>query len=318
MSPEVTVAVVSWNTRDLLRHCLSSLEPEHREGRADVWVIDNASNDGSPEMVRAEFPWVSLIAGDKNLGFGPAVNEVARRTSAPWIAPANADIELTPGALEAMLATGSEACVGSVAPRLITADGSTQHSVHAFPTIRLASLFAIGAYKLPGLGDRLCVEGYWRPERPREIDWAHGAFLIVRRTAWDQICGFDPAQWMYAEDIDLHWRLSRAGWVARYQPLAQVRHAVSAAATKAFGGARAQRHLLATYLWQRRTLGAATTYACALINAAGAAMRLPGAIAIRPSEARRAALKRYAFFFRAHLRGLASKETLERAVAPPR
>lgn len=313
MTPQVTIAVVSWNTRELLRRCLASMAAEATSGRAEVWVIDNASSDSSPQMVRDEFPWVNLIAGEDNLGFGPAVNEVARRAQAPWIAPANADIELTEGALDALLAVAADREVGVVAPRLVMSDGATQHSVHAFPTVALALLFAVGAYRLPGLGDRLCVEGYWRADRSREVDWAHGAFLLVRREAFDAIGGFEPRQWMYAEDIDLHWRLRRAGWQARYEPAARVRHAVSAAAIQAFGDARLERHLLATYAWLVRRRGVVVTRAIALINAGGAGVRwlgfaVLGSVAPRRFRPQR---RRLAGYLRAHLAGLRRRRGYE-------
>src|SRR5205823_6559200 len=88
---EVTVAVVSWNTRDLLAHCLDSLAREVRAGTAEAWVVDNASADGSPALVREHYPWARLLALDENVGFGAAVNLVADRTESPWLAVANAD-----------------------------------------------------------------------------------------------------------------------------------------------------------------------------------------------------------------------------------
>lgn len=319
MSPEVTVAVVSWNTRELLRRCLRSLEGETRSGRCEVWVIDNASTDGSAEMVREQFGWAELIAAGENLGFGAAVNEVAGRSQAPWIAPANADIELTDGALDALLGAGEDPATAVVAPRLLVDDGSTQHSVHAFPTVGLALLFALGAYRLPRLGDRLCVEGRWDPDRPRAIDWAHGAFLLIRREAFDAAGGFDPEQWMYAEDVDIHWRLRRLGWRARYEPRARVRHAVSAAAIKAFGADRTRRHLLATYAWQARRRGLVVAWSCALINCAGAALRWgPVALAAALAPRRYGPLRdRLAAYARAHAAGLRGRSALDRAAARP-
>src|SRR5438046_1103113 len=78
-TPIVAVAIVSWNTRELLRRCLQSLAPEQELGRAEAWVVDNASTDGSPDLVRDEFPWAKLVASDENLGFGRAVNLVAKQ-----------------------------------------------------------------------------------------------------------------------------------------------------------------------------------------------------------------------------------------------
>src|SRR5436853_4362572 len=87
-APEVSIAIVSWNTRDLLARCLESLAPEVDRGRAEVWVVDNASEDGSPDLVRERFEGVHLIASSENLGFGTAINLVARQTSSEWLATA--------------------------------------------------------------------------------------------------------------------------------------------------------------------------------------------------------------------------------------
>ena len=269
MPPDVAVAVVSWNTRDLLRECLRSFEGVDE---AEVWVVDNASTDGSPDMVRDEFPWVRLEALDANVGFGPAVNLVAARTSAPWIAPANADIALRPGALGALLRAGARfPRAGVLAPRLELPSGATQHSVYAFPTVPFTALFNLGLHRR--LGDRLCLEGHWDPSRERDVDWAIGAFLLVRRAAWDAAGGFDDQQWMYAEDLDLGWRVARAGYTTRYVPAARVLHHASAATTQAWGDERTLRWLRSTYAWMLRRRGPLRTRATALLNVAGAYAR---------------------------------------------
>src|SRR5205085_372219 len=133
---EVAVAVVSWNTRDLLARCLDSLRADAESGLAEVWVVDNASSDGSGDLVAEPY-------------------------------------------------------------------GSTQHSVHSFPLLGFTAAFNLGLHRVvPGLGDHLAIPGRWDPSRPREVDWAVGALLLVRRAAWENAGGFDPGQWMYAEDLD--------------------------------------------------------------------------------------------------------------------
>ena len=262
----VAVAVVSWNTRDLLRACLRSLADDPL---AEVWVVDNASDDGSAEMVRADFPEVRLLALDENVGFGAAVNMVAERSSAPWIAPANADIELRPGALRALIDAGARhPRAGILAPRLELPSGEPQHSVYAFPTVPFTLVFNIGLANR--FGDRFCLEGRWNPERERDVDWAIGAFLVVRRAAWDAVGGFDPQQWMYAEDLDLGWRAACAGWRTHYVPAARVLHHASAATTQAWGDERTLRWLRSTYAWMLRRRGPLRTRATALINVLGA------------------------------------------------
>src|SRR6202011_88109 len=102
---------------------------------------------------------------------------------------------------------------GAVAPRLVLPDGTTQHSVFAFPTVPFAFILATGAYRhWAGLADRLAIPGHWDSARSRRVPWAVAAFLLIRRAAWDQLGGFDERQWMYAEDLDLGWRLREAGW----------------------------------------------------------------------------------------------------------
>ena len=267
--PLVAVAVVSWNTRDLLRDCLRSLAGQ---SLAEVWVVDNASQDGSAAMVAQEFPSVRLVASERNLGFGPAVNLVASQTTAPWIAPANADVELAPGALRALLDAGERhPRAGILAPRLELPSGETQHSVYAFPTIPFTARFNLGFHRR--VGDRLCLEGFWDPTRERDVDWAIGAFLLVRRAAWDAAGGFDQGQWMYAEDLDLGWRAARAGWSTRYVPSARVLHHASAATTQAWGDERTLRWLRSTYAWMLRRRGLIRTRVTAAINVAGAYAR---------------------------------------------
>ena len=313
-SPAVAVAVVSWNTRELLDACLRSLQPEAEAGRAEVWVVDNGSRDGSPDLVRERFPWVELVEPGENLGFGPAVNLVARRTEAAWIAPANSDIELEPGALETLLATGAERTnAGIVAPRLVLPSGSTQHSVHPFPTLALTVLFNLGLHHLSRrLGDRLTLEGYWDEDRPREVDWAIGAFMIVRREAFDAAGGFDEAQWMYAEDLDLGWRIRRAGWTTRYEPRARVRHVGGAAAGQAFGDEVVTRWMAASYGWMARRRGMALTWAVAGINWGGAALLLALATVLSKVWPRRYLHRRadHRRWMRAHRSGLRSRRTL--------
>ena len=314
MSAEVAVAVVSTNLRELLAKTLESLGPDAESGLVEVWVVDNASVDGSPEMVRERFPWVSLVASDQNLGYGRAVNLVAERTHTEWLAPANEDIEVRPGAIRRLLDTGrAHAEAGVVAPRLELLDGSTQHSVHPFPTLWLTALYNLGLHRVvPGLGDRLCLEGYWDDTRAREVDWAMATFMLVRRAAWDAVGGFDQAQWMHAEDLDLGWRMRKGGWRTRYDPAATISHVGSAASKKAFGEDLMTRFMAASYAWQARRRGVAVARATALINCAGMAVRLAAITPLARLAGGRLDRTResYRYWLRAHRAGLAPRAEL--------
>ena len=314
--PLVAVAVVSWNTRDLLRRCLESFRAEAESGRAEVWVVDNASSDGSAQMVRDEFAWVELVASQENLGFGPAVNLVAGRTSTPWVGVANADIALEPGALDAMLAAADrDTGAGAIAPRLVLPDGSTQHSVLAFPTITFNAVVASGIGRLvPPLAERFLLLGSFDSDRPRRVPWALAAFLLVRREAWDAIGGFDEHQWMYAEDLDIGWRLHAAGWATRYEPQARVLHESSASTDQAWGeGGKVERWQRSTYAWMLRRMGAPRTRVGAAIQIAGQAVRIalltPAARLAPARYGRRRDAARW--WMRLHRAGLASRADLE-------
>jgi N-acetylglucosaminyl-diphospho-decaprenol L-rhamnosyltransferase len=314
-APEVAIAIVSWNTCELLRSCLQSIAPEVDAGRIETWVVDNGSSDGSDELVRSQFRWAKLVASAENLGFGAAVNLVARQTQTPWLAMANADTELTQGALLRLLQAGEhDPRAGVIAPRLLLPDGTSQHSVYGFPTLPFALAFNLGFGSISPLGDRLALPARWNPMRDRVVDWAVGAFLLVRRTAWEAIGGFDPWQWMYAEDLDLGWRMAAAGWRTRYEPGAVVRHHGEAATTKMWGPDRDIRWQRSTYAWMVRRRGIVRTRLFALINTVGAATRmsLVAPLALLAGGARRERLRALRRWTKLHFENLtARREVLE-------
>jgi GT2 family glycosyltransferase len=270
------VAVISWNTRELLHRCLQSLAPDVRSGLAEVWVVDNASSDGSAAMVRATHPWAHVIALEKNIGYGRAVNLVAAQTRSSWFALANSDVALETSALVRLIACGeADPGAGIVAPRLVLPTGETQHLAWAFPTIPSTLAQNIGASLLPGrVADHLLVRGGWDPDRPRRIPWAVGAFLLVRRHAWDEVGGFDAGQWMSAEDLDLGWRFWQAGWATRYEPSAVVHHEESSATRQVWGDALAIHWQRCAYAWMVRRMGRGRTVIVGMLNLVGSGARL--------------------------------------------
>jgi N-acetylglucosaminyl-diphospho-decaprenol L-rhamnosyltransferase len=286
--PAVAVAVVSWNTRELLEKCLASLAHDATAGLAEVWVVDNASADASADAARRH-SFARVVTPGRNLGYGPAINLVARATTTPWLACANADVALTPGALEQLLAAGAGApTAGALAPRLLLPGGTTQHSVHAFPTLRTLAAYQSGVARIvPRVGERLAFAGLWDPQRERDVDWAVGAFQLIRREAWEAAGGFEERPDLYAEDLDLGWRLRRAGWVTRYVPSALVHHEESAATTRAWGDGRHERRQVATYAWLARRRGRRHAAAAAAINVAGSVARAPSDPKPRLAEALR-------------------------------
>ena len=315
MSAPVAVAVVSWNTRDLLDRCLRALRPDADAGLAEVWVVDNASSDGSAALVRERHGWVQLVETGANLGYGAAVNLVAQRTSSPWLAASNADVALRPGALERLLAAGeADPGAGVVAPRLVLPDGRTQQSFWAFPTVPNTAAQNAGTRVLGRrLGRRLTLRGAWEPDRGGRVPWAIGAFLLVRRDAWDEVGGFDPEQWMSAEDLDLGWRMREAGWATRYAPEAIADHEESAATGAVWGAALPLHWQRCAYAWMLRRRGRARTATVGVLNVAGAGTRLVAYAALSPVRPElRGRLRPLAKWTLVHTYGLAPRRVLAR------
>jgi N-acetylglucosaminyl-diphospho-decaprenol L-rhamnosyltransferase len=219
------VVIVSYRCEGLLRDCLASLRAHPPRGPMRVIVVDNASGDGTPDMVRREFAEVELIEQPHNSGFSVANNVGIAAGSAPYVLVLNPDTRITPGSLDVVLGVLEErAEVGMAGPRLELDDGSFDHaSRRAFPT----PLSALGHFT--GVGRREGASGalaaYRAPEvESGPVDAINGAFMLIRRSALDQVGAFDPRYWMYMEDLDLCYRFERAGWTTWYEPSATVIH----------------------------------------------------------------------------------------------
>jgi GT2 family glycosyltransferase len=190
-----------------------------------VVVVDNASGDGTVEMVTAEFPEVDLIASETNLGFAAATNLGARRGDAHYLLALNPDTAVTEGALDTVLATiEAHPEVAVAGARLLQEDGSLDHaSKRSFPT----PLSALGHFT--GIGRRSRARGrlaaYRAPDvESGPVDAVNGAFMLMRRSAFERAGGFDEGYWMYMEDLDLSYRLAESGWLSWYEPSATVVH----------------------------------------------------------------------------------------------
>ena len=237
MDPALDVVIVGYRSRELLRGCLESLRAYPPSCPMKVIVVDNGSQDGTVEMVEAEHPEVEMVASPTNLGFAAATNLGARRGAAPYLLALNPDTAVTPGALDTVIAVlEREPEVGVVGPRLIRPNGSFDHAAkRSFPTplSALAHFTGIGRRASSG---RLAA--YRAPEvSSGRVDAVNGAFMLMRRSAFERIGGFDEGYWLYMEDLDLSFTLARAGLATWYEPAATVMH-VKAGTT---GGERSAR-----------------------------------------------------------------------------
>lgn len=275
----VGAVVVNYNTAALLEDCLASLASE---GIRSTVVVDNASTDDSRAVAdRAGVLWLQTGA---NLGYGRAANLGASHpaiSSLPWILVCNPDVELTAGAVRALAGTlSADPALGAVGPRLSNPDGSLYPSARTFPSLVDAAGHGLLGLLVPG---NRFTRRYrlldWDHRDLARVDWVSGACLMVRRDAWAEVGGFDPAYFMYLEDVDLCWRLGRAGWGVAYQPAAEVVHVQGVSADRHPYRMLAAHHR-SLWLFARRTARGPSRLALPLVLV-GLAARLGMAAARR-------------------------------------
>jgi len=222
-APEVTAIVVSYNARHLLARCLSHLDAERHE----VIVVDNASEDGSAELVRQEFPNVALIEAGANLGFGAANNLAMQQASGAYFALINSDAWAIDDGLETLVRfAASDPAAGIVGPRLVEEDGRVQKSVRGYPTVwRLCTEYFFLRKLAPSTRALNAFYGAgFDYASVREADWLMGAALVVRRELIEEIGGFDERFFLFSEEVDLCFRARQAGWKTVYTPSATFVH----------------------------------------------------------------------------------------------
>lgn len=224
--PEVAAVIVTHETRDEALACLATLPAA---GASEVVLVDSGSTDGTATAVRDAHPEVEVVELP-NVGYGRAANVGVARTSAPYIVIANADTRFQPGSI-ARLGASLEAHpeVGSAGPLVRYPDGRPQASARRFPSMSQAMGHALLGLWFPSnrwtRAYRMLDED---PERAKDVDWLSGCALSLRRAAFVDVGGFDPAYFMYVEDVDLGYRLRQSGWRIRYEPSAEVIHHVGA------------------------------------------------------------------------------------------
>jgi N-acetylglucosaminyl-diphospho-decaprenol L-rhamnosyltransferase len=222
--PDVSIIVLSWNVRDLLRRCLTSLPLN--SSSSEIIVVDAASTDGSPEMVRAEFPQVALIASNENLGYTRGNNLGLRAAKGRYLLILNPDTEIVGDAIPQMLAfMDAHPHAGMLGPQLLYPDRTVQSTRRRFPS--LATAFFESTWLQP-LAPRRLLDHYYARDLPDdaigEVGWVVGAALLVRREAYEQVGGFDEGFFMYSEEMDWCRRMKAAGWQVIYFPAARIIH----------------------------------------------------------------------------------------------
>ena len=224
---DISLILVSFNTRDVLRESLQSVAREQGSFRLEIFVVDNNSRDGSVEMVEAEFPHVRVIRSEVNLGFGAANNVALEQARGRYIVLLNSDAFLTPDSLRLSVENmDADPSVGLAGGRLVGRDYSWQPSARMFPSIVSDFKVMTGlAAKFPksrffGSFDRTWAD----PMEPAEVDWVPGAYSIIRSEALARVGFFDPEFFLYSEEVDLCRRIQEAGYKIMYWPEIVVIH----------------------------------------------------------------------------------------------
>lgn len=265
--PKVSVIVVSFNTKEKLRRCLSCIEPEH-----EVIVVDNASVDGSPEMVASDFPSARLIANTDNVGFGVANNQGMLVASGDLILLLNSDCYADPGAISTLASVFNDPAVIAAGGKLKNTDGSLQESVAGPLTLGAVFLEQSLVEKL--LGRLGLVRGYWRTgplseaNVPAPVEQVMGACLMMR-----PVERFDERFFLYVEDTDLCLRLRRHGKIL-YVPTAEFTHELGSSSSGMNKWLGVARYNVGKELFFAIHKGGAAASACLVMDRLGALLRL--------------------------------------------
>jgi GT2 family glycosyltransferase len=224
---DLSVVIVAWNAKHYLELCLESLESAPPRRSMEVIVVDNASADGTSEMIEARFPWVKLIKSDENLGFAKGNNVAIRQCQGRYIALVNPDVIVLPGCLDALADfLDQNPKVGNVGPRVFNPDMSQQSTCRRFPN--LWNNFCDAA----GLATSFKGSRFWAGEhmfyfphdRMITVDVLVGCFSMIRRETFDGVGLLDENLFMYGDDVDWCRRAWNAGWKVVFFPGARAIH----------------------------------------------------------------------------------------------
>ena len=232
----LSIVIVSWNAKKFVDECLGSLRTVSGQSDVEIFVVDNCSTDGTPELVRESYPEVVLIQNQSNVGFARANNVGIARSTGEYVALINSDVRVLPGCIEKMLAyMRSDSRVGLLGPRMLGATGKSARSYMSAPTlwrcfcralaldVVFPSSKALGSYTMP----------YFKRDQITEVDVLNGWFWMTRREALDEVGLLDETFFMYGEDIDWCKRFRDAGWKVVYFPEAESIHYGGASSAKA-------------------------------------------------------------------------------------
>jgi GT2 family glycosyltransferase len=233
---DLSITICSWNTESDLRACLASLERVRDEVSFEVIVVDNNSEDGSPDMVEREFPWVRQFRQGYNLGFCKGHNFALKHRRGNHAFVLNSDTIVHSGALQTLLEfADANPNAGIIGPKLLNSDGSLQLSCRRFPN-PIAAIFrntVIGRLFPNNRFSRDYLMEDFDHSKTSEVDWVSGAAFLVRSDVIEKVGTFDEQYFMFCEDIDWCFRTWKAGYRVVYLPSSVITHAIGRSTDKA-------------------------------------------------------------------------------------
>lgn len=227
--PDVSVVIVSWNTKGLLRSCLKTVFEQTKEVSLEVFVVDNNSPDNSASMVAEEFPQVKLIANPDNKGFAAANNQALEVCTGSYILLLNPDTEIVDGAIDKLTAYYKQhqaEKLGVLVCKLLNDDGTLQKSVNKFYNFWRSFLdnrFMYNVLSQFSASTRM-LTSHWEHDESRAIDWAYGAVMFYSREIHDKVGTLDARFFIYAEEMDYFMRVSKAGFTNWFIPEVRIIH----------------------------------------------------------------------------------------------
>lgn len=226
---DLSVIILNYNTKDLLKDCLLSVKKAQASAVAyEIIVIDNGSSDNSAEMVEKEFPWVNLIKSEVNLGYAGGNNLGLKKVNGRYILFLNSDAQVRPDAFRKMISfMEGDLKIGACTPKVMLFKGGIDPDCHrGFPTPLASICYFFGLEKL---FPKSRIFGqyhkfYLNLNFPHEIDAGFGTFMIVRAQVLKQVGGWDESYFFYGEDLDLFYRIKKAGWKVMFYPEPLAKH----------------------------------------------------------------------------------------------
>jgi len=219
----LSIILVSYKTREVIEECLKSIYKNPPAFPFEVIIVDNASFDGTVELIKKDFPNVHLIENNTNRGFPAANNQGIEISRGNFILLLNSDVVVLPGSIDKMIKFMKEhSDVGAIGPKLLNSDGSFQISAWLFPNVITEVIRKIVNIFARNINFRNFMERLYT--REKKVDWVSGACLMIRREVVDKIGGLDENFFLYFEDVDWCYRICKAGWKIYYFPLAMMIH----------------------------------------------------------------------------------------------